>query len=326
MARQFGLSGQELLQDWHAAQKRGMTQAQHAASIGLKYNTYCSRLYRAQSERLAGISIPESRYHVWTDHIKLTGDFLILGDMHIPYHDGPFIEGAIKTAMELGITRCIIGGDALEFDAVSHWPGDFSAETETISDELEDKLLLAAGDNPQVRAAIADILSSASRPENMGAELKESRRVLKAIDAAFDEIIYIMGNHEQRIIKALEKVIGTSDLAAMLEINWKISPYYFCEFTSGGLPWRVTHPKNSGKGSSKKLSPKYDANIIMLHGHNFSVQSSPNGRYIAIEPGACVSLARLDYEMQRDTSGDMHTAGAVIVKDGKARLINPWLF
>jgi len=65
--------------------------------------------------------------------------------------------------------------------------------------------------------------------------------------------------------------------------------------------------------------------VIMLHGHHFSVQSSPNGRYVAIEPGACVDKRRLDYEMQRDTSGDMHTTGACMVVGGKVKLINQWM-
>lgn len=48
--RGAGLSGKALLKSWEQAQARGLTQAEHAAEIGLPMSAYASRMYRARAE------------------------------------------------------------------------------------------------------------------------------------------------------------------------------------------------------------------------------------------------------------------------------------
>jgi hypothetical protein len=165
-------------------------------------------------------------------------------------------------------------------------------------------------------------------PEDLQSEIKASKNVISSLVANFDELLIIMGNHDAWMIQKLTKSLGSGDLQALFYSNSskvKISPFFWMEFKSAGTAWRVTHPHNAGKGSSKKLSPKFDCNIIQAHNHHFSVQSAPNGKFIAIEPGMCCDEERMSYVMSRDNAADKHVTGAVIIKAGKAILINDWM-
>lgn len=307
----------------------GVTMIEFAVQKGMTLAALNGKLYRGRADKLLKVSIPESRYKVWDDWPKLEGDYLILCDTHIPYHDAEFIQHCIKRAIDAGIHRLILGGDVLEQNAFSHWPGDFQPnKSKIISAELEKELRdVADKADATTRASILDKLAGANRqPGDAGEEIKEARIVLKQIGESFDEIVYIMGNHESWTLRLLDRVLPSADIGVLFGLGpkWKLTPYYWCELTSGGKLWRVTHPKNSTKGSGKKLAPKYKANIIMAHGHHFAIMSAPDGELISIEPGACNDRRRIAHENQRDTSGDMHTLGAVMIKDGKAILLNQW--
>jgi len=132
-----------------------------------------------------------------------------------------------------------------------------------------------------------------------------------------------MGNHEQRVTRILEKTLEPHNLARLFGADkWNVSPYFWCELTSGGVKWQIEHPINTAKHSSKKLVPKYGCNIIMGHNHHYSVTTDPSGEFLAIEPGSGSDESRMGYVMQRHNVADKHVVGAVIIREGKATLLN----
>lgn len=281
--------------------------------------------------KLAGFEregIPESHYKIWDDYPTITGDALILNDCHIPYHDADFINRCLAVARSMKITTTILGGDVLEANAFGHFPEDYQAEIKLgINIDAREKLesILENMKDEDAKDELSKLLDQSESNGNATDEIKEARKVLKALASATGEVIWIMGNHEQRIIRVMERSIPAKMMTELFmgdNPKWKVSNYYWCELNSGGELFRITHPVNTSKGSSKRLAPKYGAHIIMAHNHHFSIQTDPSGKFLAIEAGACVDRTRLPYEIQRDTGADAHITGAVIVRNGKPIFLN----
>lgn len=319
----------ELLDSWYAAQSRGLSQPEHAAELGIPWTTYKNRLQRA---RVAAMSrVPESRYRVWDDYPRITGDAVVMGDLHIPLHHSGHINRCIEFAHEHGIKQCVLGGDVLDLHALSRWPDDAEAEAhKTISAAAEDRLLEVARALPAKHASVitAVIAELTRAPADIADEIVEARKVLTALAKNFDVVWWLMGNHENRAFRRLEKSLPASDIAVLFSggagAKIRTTPFYHAEIDSAGVRYRVTHPKQAGKGSSKRLVPIHGMNIIQFHNHHFSVQSDPSGQWLAIEPGMSADPMRIDYDKQRDSAVDTHVVGAVAVVDGRVRLLNQW--
>jgi hypothetical protein len=296
-----------------------------AKILGVGYDPAYQR-YRRVAGKFA--PIPQSRYPKYNSPVLPAGDYLCLGDLHAPHHDADFINRSIIAAQAAGVTRCIVGGDWLDNEALSAWPEDFKPAPNVVSGQAYDRLMEIANRlTGQERQDIIDTIGETSEGGDLQAEIKSVRAVLTALNDNFDEIYYIMGNHESWLIRKLQKSIGSADFAALFMGNSpkaKIVPFYHLTFESGGESWRAVHPKPTAKGVSAKLAAKYHQHVIMFHNHQFSVKTDISGKYLGIEPGMCLDEARAHYVMVRDTAADAHVTGAVIVQAGKFRLLNKW--
>ena len=297
-----------------------------AEEIGVTYDSAYQKYRRAA---MSFYAVPESRYPVYDNPRLPDGDYLCLGDLHAPYHDAAFINEAIIAAQDAGIKAAIVGGDWLDMHALSAWPEDFSPAPNVISGQKYNELREFADSLPDdKRAELLERIADSHEDNGLQAEIKSVREMLKQFAANFEQVYYVMGNHEKWLIRKLEKAIGGGELSALFLGNnpaCRIIPYYWTIFESGGQPWRITHPNGASKGvSGTKLAAKYQANVIMFHNHHFSIRSEISGKFVGIEPGHCLDEKRAHYVAVRDNSADMHINGAVIVKAGKFRLINKW--
>ena len=98
MRKNIAIGNAELLDKFEQCT---LNYGEFAAQVGITLGSLNNRLYKARAERLEKVSIPTSRFHLWTDHLKLEGNYLILGDLHIPYHNAEFIERCIKTEFKM---------------------------------------------------------------------------------------------------------------------------------------------------------------------------------------------------------------------------------
>jgi hypothetical protein len=163
--------------------------------------------------------------------------------------------------------------------------------------------------------------------------LKEAGKVLARLAEQFDNIDWVLGNHEGRTLRVFETALTPNILLDLVHIpdgqrpKWRIAPYYYSILYSRESKYIVEHPKNAAKFSASKLASKYLANIIMGHSHHLNFTYDPSGKYYAIECGTCVDENRLAYVSQRHNISPAHCLGAVIVKDGYPHLLNkntPW--
>ena len=76
-----------------------------------------------------------------TNHKLNPGLYLVLNDVHVPFHEPKAIEAAVKFGQEEGITGILLNGDAQDCAAVSYWPTsrkrDFDKEVELFIDFLD---------------------------------------------------------------------------------------------------------------------------------------------------------------------------------------------
>lgn len=115
-------SGAALYESWLCARARGMTQTEHAESLGIPYGTYGSRLFRGRAEYLAGLPasfISASPSRKWDDNEELNGDALILSDVETPYHHADFMNKCIRLAKSWGIPNLVLAGDFVHFENFS---------------------------------------------------------------------------------------------------------------------------------------------------------------------------------------------------------------
>lgn len=272
--------------------------------------------------------IPTSEYQRWNNPPMMEGDAFVLLDAHIPFHHAEFISKCLDLCKHWKIGQMILGGDALDFHAFAEFPPNFEDNERGLIDSKSRESLVKFADTlkPKDRERMLGILADAETESgNVGEEIRESRKILKALEEHFENILWIMGNHEQRVTRLLRRVLDVQSVSRLMGTDspkWKVSPYYMATLTSAGTPWRIEHPINSGKGSSKKLSSKFLTNIIMGHNHHFSITTDPSGTFYAIEPGMGGDEERMGYVQQRDNAADKHMVGAIIIRDGKPTPLN----
>lgn len=98
-------------------------------------------------------------------HLREPGKYLILSDVHVPYHSETSIEAALRYGIDAGCKHLVLNGDFLDFYKVSRWSQD-----------------------PRMR--------------NVSEELETGREILQELEKHFggsDSIrVYKVGNHEDR--------------------------------------------------------------------------------------------------------------------------------
>lgn len=299
----------------------------YAKTIGRSENSTNGKLNELIQNERAGF--PPSTYGKWTNPPIVHGNAFILMDAHFPYHNAEFINNCLKVCRAWKIENCILGGDAFDAESFNAHPDNFADDGKMVIDtRLRSQLIKFANKmkSEKEKNDLIDLLDkTVTEDGNITEELRETRKCLKYIQDTFGHTLWIMGNHEQRIVKLLEKALSVADISRLLgtdNAKWEVSAYFWAVLKSGGVDWQIEHPINSGKGSSKKLAAKFTTNIIMGHGHHISMATDPSGEFIAIEPGAGADEERMGYVSQRHNAGDKHGLGAVIVRNGRAYMLN----
>ena len=68
-------------------------------------------------------------------HIKEPGKYLILSDLHVPYHSEIAIEAALRYGIDEGCEHVVLNGDFLDFYKLSRWSQD--PRYRSVAEELE---------------------------------------------------------------------------------------------------------------------------------------------------------------------------------------------
>ncbi len=305
----------------------GRTFQEIADELHLAIGTVKTHYYLNQGQPTAPQRIPESRYVRYDEPPTLEGDALILPDVEVPFHHAEFLNRVIDLADAWGIRQVICAGDLMHMDSISGWEPNWNSGASKLSESDEARLLALANTLPAAKRAelMEVILGAGSDGKDFSDEMGQARSVLKALDACFDKFVWIMGNHEGRLLRAINSPVNPSELLNLMKLEqgkWEIAPYYYGLLKSGGETFRITHPKSAADNAARALAVQYHQHILMGHSHKMMFDWDPSGKYAAVQMGHAVDEMRLAYCAQRDAGRNAHKLGAVIVRDGYVWLLN----
>lgn len=304
---------------------------------GVTYAEIGNRLGRTEGSvrqqifhRRIGTEVPkniikESPYPRYDNPLKMVAEkVLVISDLEIPFHHSPFVNEVLELAQVWGVKHLILNGDTLHFDSVSSWePNWMESAKQGMGEEAEVELINLANKLPlkygsQLRELLDKLDGSQSGDPNISEELSVARRTLRVFNDLFDEVIFNLGNHEGRFLRAMQSPMFPTELRSLLELGerWKFAPYYFCIAESGTESYRISHPKSASRITPTKLAAKFQMNVVAGHSHRWSMERDVSGKFWAISSGCGVDEARLPYCAQRDTNTEAHRLGAVFLING----------
>jgi predicted phosphodiesterase len=252
----------------------------------------------------------------------MEGDALILPDTEFPFHDADFVNHCLELAHAWGIEQAIIAGDALHFDSLSQWEANWIviSRKNTLSEDAENEMrALIQNLPPEHQGALLSKLTEITEDAGEPTELMEAKKALLTLGSAFERIDYVIGNHDDRFVRALKSPMMPQtllDFVGLTNPRWRIGPYFYSILISGGEKFRIEHPRSAAANTATRLADKFETSVIMGHSHAQDVRWSTSGRHYAIHAGCCVDERRLPYAAQRSTNQAAHKLGAVIVREG----------
>lgn len=268
-------NGKTLLRRYQVAQVHypNLTHEQHATMMGMTYSVYMARL----NEYRPVFSLGQP--------LKLSGDWMISGDWHVPFTDFVWVERLLTVARREEIKNLLIAGDFLNMDTFSQYP------------HITDKIPGWSEERDMARALFAEFRG------------------------VFEQIVVLMGNHERRAQKFTLGAFDDLDVFALITTTDKLttSPFGYC--TVGD--WRVTHPKNYGINQLTvldQLAWKFRQNIIGFHEHHLSMGWDRYGHYVIVNGGCLVDPERLAYVTMDDNKAAAMKNGFVALKNNTPNL------
>lgn len=225
--------------------------------------------------------------------LTITGDCIIVGDIHVPLTDWWF-SGRVSEIAKRHLKppkKLIIAGDFFNFDAFSLYAQVIPLPTWR-----------------QEREAAYFLIN-------------------EWLDT-FDEIYAIMGNHERRLQRFTAGAFDTADIWSLITTNEKLlfSKFGYCNLESKntGL-WRITHQKNYSilqLNVADALAHKHKCNIVTHHEHHSAIGRDRYKNYIVVNNGSLVDPQKLAYVALDDSKGAGMAKSFLLMKNGYPYLMD----
>lgn len=229
----------------------------------------------------------------YNECLYLTGDAMSLSDSHLPYHSESVFAHAIAIGKKYlkKPRQLILNGDFLNLDGFSKYVTGYRGLKNTMQ------------------------------------ELNCATRMLKRLLETFDKIYWSQGNHEDRLLTQLGGSITASTFLKMIttaeierHVIFSDYPYVILNDT-----WRITHPKNySGRGGQvpSAIADINDMNVVGGHTHAWGMQTSVNGKHLAIDQGLSADPVKLEYHAKGETTNRAWNQGFTLYLNNHAYLFS----
>ena len=130
----------------------------------LKKLTDKSFVKTEQAPKNPWVNFPESYAETREPYILAPGRWLILSDIHLPYHDEKALKTALNYGIDNGFNNLLINGDLIDFYQLSRFEKD-------------------------------------PRKRSLKQELDATRQLIEIFVSLFDTVVYKLGNHDERYEK-----------------------------------------------------------------------------------------------------------------------------
>lgn len=213
------------------------------------------------------------------------GNCVVVADLHVPFYNEEFTSTVLPVAKRQGIKKMIIAGDLL--DCISLKPDKFPANFEGVSFQTE---------------------------------IDVAGRLMEAWFSWFDEIWYLRGNHDWRLMSKVSNQLRMAEIGKLVSSKLETTDFRHIILTSGAKTWRITHPKSYsqiGGAVAKRLAGKFHQNVMSAHGHFFAHTYDISGKFHAIDTGGLVDPNLVEYlHMTGDTTHPMWNNAYWLIIDG----------
>lgn len=237
---------------------------------------------------IRGLDLPELR-RAWI----LEGDWLICGDVHIPFTDWVWAHRVTLIGRTMRRPRkLLIAGDLLNMDS-------FSAYQHIVD------------------------------PPSWAQEKAAAKATLAEWLGVFQEIKILSGNHERRLIKFTAAAFDETDWLGLIADNERVqsSARGWCIINAPSGYWRVTHPKNYSINQltvADQLAQKYHCHIISAHEHHLGLGLDRYGAHVIVNCGGLVDPAKLAYVSMDDSKSAAMKNGFVTLIGGIPKIYGDW--
>lgn len=226
---------------------------------------------------------------VYTGELELSGNFLVLNDVHLPFTNYGLLEKALDLAQVNNITQVVIAGDWVNLDQFSI----FKKLTPEIS---------------------------------FTEEVRHSLELTKKVFSQFNDVYFLRGNHEDRWLLQVDHDFQFFvEMITHPDVRDKVTatPYDRIFLTSGGHRWGIFHQRNAGKHKARaaeQLALKHLCNVVATHQHTISYGHDPYNHFVAITSGGLHDHRKMAYVQLKSTTSNTPENSFVTIIDGRGDL------
>ena len=281
------LSGEALLK---ALEESGMREKEHWRvffSDSLGYDQYHGRVWRARQKWADQSHLFQ---HALGAELRLSGDWIVLGDVQLPTTDYDFaaLPAAIARRYLKRPRQLLIVGDLMNMDSFSAYENEIGL--------------------PGFRH-----------------EVEAARALIGEWYRVFDRIVWLAGNHERRISKRSAGAILMGDLALLIHANIETSNYDRAVIESETGEWYAVHGSEYSVNQltvADALAAKYRRHIISFHEHHCAIGFSRFGQDVIINGGGLFNQWHMAYVMLNTSKKPNMKPGFVLLKGGYPYLLS----
>ena len=239
-------------------------------------------------DAIRDLDLPELR-KPW----HLEGDWLIVGDLHVPFTDWRWAHRVTAVGRTMRRPRkLLIAGDLLDMSS-------FSAFLHIVD------------------------------PPSWYQEKTAAKALLTEWLSIFAEIKILSGNHERRLVKFTAAAFDETDWLGLITESEKVqsSARGWCTIDTPSGTWRVTHPKNYSINQlvvADQMALKYRSHIISAHEHHLGIGLDRYNHHVIVNAGCLTDPAKLAYVSMDDSKSGGMVNGFVTLIGGVPRLYGNW--
>jgi hypothetical protein len=284
--------GIQLLHDWRASQltKVEFWRANHQASF--TYPSMLGRMWRAE-QKMRVLPRPELYGHDFGQPLDLTGDWMVIGDVHLPTTDYDFFHVMLAVAQRhlKRPRRCLVAGDLFNMDCFSGY---------------------------------ADIIGL----PNFRREIEAARHLLIELLEVFDEVQVRPGNHDRRAAKTTGAALLLADLVSLVTTNPRVvvSEWGHSVVHTPNGDYRVTHGSEYSVNQlvvADQLAQKYLSHVIGHHQHHLAKGLDRFKRFVVVDNGGLFDPKSLAYTLLDDSKKPRMAQGFTLLKGGFTHVFGP---
>lgn len=214
----------------------------------------------------------------------------VASDVHIPYHNEKLLAYFLDHCRDEGMQSIVWLGDLLDLPTFSSWGRtDYSTLYQR--------------------------------------ELGITRRVIEMAAERVDAQYWSRGNHEERILRRLDRQIGMREIALMAGLGGLLeagtllvsdNPTLDAAWHAGKPTWMLTHPAKYGRSPLAfpgQLALRYQQNVMSAHAHHWGMGTDPTGRYLVVETGGFFDSRYHEYVNHRVTGHRAWASGYWFLTD-----------